>query len=214
MIFKQFKFVVVAVAVFGFVNAADKAKPPQKPGKPGKPGTGVSNIFRTQDVKGNYDFGYDITDADGATNFRRETGDGKGNVVGSYGLADVDGRTRVVEYAADKNGFTAAIQTNEPGTSDADAANAVYNGVDKNPKQFSYTFTVEDPPPKDDGKYKPDKNKWAASAVQLFRKMYAAASEPHVDYNQSGDYPVNDSVAYGERENSEAADSADSGEED
>lgn len=49
---------------------------------------------------------------------------------GSYGLHDKDGRMRVVHYVADKYGFRAVIKTNEPGTGNSDAANAVYNGPD------------------------------------------------------------------------------------
>lgn len=67
---------------------------------------------------------------EGATNFRKEHGDGWGNKKGSYGLHDKDGRMRVVHYVADKHGFRAVIKTNEPGTGNADAANAVFNGPD------------------------------------------------------------------------------------
>lgn len=46
---------------------------------------------------------------------------------GSYGLTDVDGRTRLVNYQADKYGFVATVDTNEPGTGREDAANAAYS---------------------------------------------------------------------------------------
>jgi len=91
---------------------------------------GHSNSYRKQDDWGNYAFGYDIKDPWGASNFRKEQGDASGAKWGSYGLQDVDGRWRTVEYVADKGGFRAAIKTNEPGTGNADAAQAIYNGAD------------------------------------------------------------------------------------
>lgn len=111
---------------------------------------GKSNTYRKQDVSlshvwlvakfptylnvlqdyGNYAFGYNIIDPYGATNSREEKGDANGNVVGSYSLTDIDGRARKVNYVADKLGFRAAIDTNEPGTGNSDPAAVVINGPD------------------------------------------------------------------------------------
>lgn len=90
---------------------------------------GHSSAYRKQDDHGKYSFGYSIKDKKGATNFRKETGDGW-NVKGSYGLHD-GWNTRVVHYVADKHGYRAVIKTNEPGTGNMDAANAIYNGPDQ-----------------------------------------------------------------------------------
>lgn len=79
---------------------------------------------------GNFDFGYDIKDGYGNGNFRRGSGDAWGNKWGSYGLKDVDGRYRIVNYVADKDGFRAKIDTNEPGTSNRDRPGVIINGPD------------------------------------------------------------------------------------
>ncbi|GFR30756.1 adult-specific rigid cuticular protein 15.7 [Trichonephila clavata] len=78
--------------------------------------TGVSTSARSQDVFGNYAFGYDIKDGLGAANSRSEVGDAHGNKKGSYTIADIDGRARRVDYVADGHGFRATVKTNEPGT--------------------------------------------------------------------------------------------------
>ncbi|XP_076373337.1 adult-specific rigid cuticular protein 15.7-like [Tachypleus tridentatus] len=93
-------------------------------------GVGHSTSHRQQNGYGNYNFEYNIADPYGATNHRTESGDGYGKTVGSYGLSDIDGRVRVVDYVADGYGFRANIRTNEPGTSNQDAADAYYNGPD------------------------------------------------------------------------------------
>ncbi|KAM7307202.1 calphotin-like [Ixodes scapularis] len=77
--------------------------------------SGVSTQHRTQDVLGNYNFGYDEKHTSGGS-WRKESGDANGNTVGSYGLTDADGRVRVVHYVADIHGFRASVATNEPGT--------------------------------------------------------------------------------------------------
>ncbi|XP_023210965.1 cuticle protein 14-like [Centruroides sculpturatus] len=92
-------------------------------------GTGVSSQVRTQDVLGNYHFGYNEGHGTGAT-FRRESGDLAGNKVGAYGLSVADGRHRVVNYVADAAGFRADIQTNEPGVdSSKDPASVSVNKI-------------------------------------------------------------------------------------
>lgn len=118
-------------------------------------------------------FAYDIVDSWGSSNYREETGSFDkwgGSIVGSYGLADVDGRKRVVKYSADKKGFVAYIKTNEKGTSDEDAADAIYNGLDWNTGKWLYDFNIKhdkSPWPKHDKWSKSDKHKaWAASEKQ------------------------------------------------
>ncbi|KAF8767254.1 Adult-specific rigid cuticular protein 15.7 like protein [Argiope bruennichi] len=51
----------------------------------------------------------------GTTQHRKETGDEKGSVKGSYGFTDSSGLYRAVDYVADKLGFRAVVNTNEPG---------------------------------------------------------------------------------------------------
>lgn len=95
-------------------------------------GGGSSMSKRQQDDWGNYMFTYEIKDHHGAQNYRSEKGDKDNNVEGSYGIQDVDGRMRVVDYWADKkNGFVAKIRSNEPGVSNQDSADAIFNGLDK-----------------------------------------------------------------------------------
>lgn len=76
---------------------------------------------------GNYEFVYDIVDPLGATNSRSETGDATGRKQGSYTLTDIDGRARRVQYVADKQGFRASVDTNEPGTALSAPANVIIN---------------------------------------------------------------------------------------
>lgn len=54
--------------------------------------------------------------------FRHEEGDGHGSVKGTYGYTDDKGHYREVQYVADKNGFRAKVNTNEPGTANQDPA--------------------------------------------------------------------------------------------
>ncbi|XP_064487583.1 cuticle protein 14-like [Ornithodoros turicata] len=88
---------------------------------------GHSNQHRSQDLAGNYKFGYNEQHTSGGS-FRQESGDAWGNKAGSYGLRDADGRVRVVKYVADGAGFRAHISTNEPGTAASAPAAASYNG--------------------------------------------------------------------------------------
>lgn len=88
--------------------------------------TGTSSVHRSQDVHGNYDFGYEEKHTSGGS-FRQETGDAFGNKVGSYGLHDADGRVRIVKYVADANGFRVIVNTNEPGTAPSTPAAASIN---------------------------------------------------------------------------------------
>ena len=78
---------------------------------------------------GNYNFGYGIKDHDhGAESFHKESGDHANNKWGSYGIKDSDGRWRIVNYVADKNGFRASIESNEPGVGSQNPAHVIING--------------------------------------------------------------------------------------
>ncbi|XP_042911525.1 cuticle protein 14-like [Parasteatoda tepidariorum] len=68
-----------------------------------------------------YKFGYSIKDKHGEQH-REESGTGGQHVVGSYGFTDARGIKRQVNYVADKAGFRAKVQTNEPGTANQNPA--------------------------------------------------------------------------------------------
>ncbi|XP_067118628.1 uncharacterized protein [Centruroides vittatus] len=72
-----------------------------------------------------YSFGYTAEGVDGGSS-RRETSDGSGNVKGSYSLKVKDGISRKVDYTADKGGFEASINTNEPGTKSDNPAHVTF----------------------------------------------------------------------------------------
>ncbi|EEC11060.1 structural constituent of cuticle, putative [Ixodes scapularis] len=92
--------------------------------------SGHSTQHRTQDLAGNYKFGYKESHTSGGS-FRQEAGDAWGNKVGSYGLTDADGRVRVVKYVADGHGFRASVHTNEPGTAASHPAAASFDAPHK-----------------------------------------------------------------------------------
>ncbi|GBO43156.1 hypothetical protein AVEN_132474-1 [Araneus ventricosus] len=73
-----------------------------------------------------YQFGYAFADGLGMNQHRNEVADGTGAVKGAYGYQDPLGVYRNVEYTADKDGYKAVIRSNEPGTSNHAAADAVY----------------------------------------------------------------------------------------
>ncbi|XP_013787897.1 cuticle protein 10.9-like, partial [Limulus polyphemus] len=69
-----------------------------------------------------FDFSYDTKDEDGNTHARQESGDGSGAVSGSYSYTDANGLFRRVSYTSDASGFKPSIETNEPGTANANPA--------------------------------------------------------------------------------------------
>ncbi|XP_027204306.1 cuticle protein 10.9-like [Dermatophagoides pteronyssinus] len=73
-----------------------------------------------------YSFTYETTDEYGMTLSRTESGDAQGNVKGSYMYRDPEGVYRTVEYGDSGDGFSAQIQTNEPGVISHKAADAEY----------------------------------------------------------------------------------------
>lgn len=73
-----------------------------------------------------YSFTYETTDEYGTTLTRTESGDAQGNVQGSYMYRDPQGIYRTVQYGDSGNGFTASVETNEPGVVAHKAADAEY----------------------------------------------------------------------------------------
>ncbi|KAF8771157.1 cuticle protein 10.9-like [Argiope bruennichi] len=73
-----------------------------------------------------YQYGYAFADGLGMSQHKNEVADGTGAVKGAYGYQDPLGVYRNVEYTADKDGYKAVIRSNEPGTSNHAAADAVY----------------------------------------------------------------------------------------
>jgi len=120
--------VVLLVTLLGVVSCDILHAPAAALVAPAAIHTGSSAQFRSQDIAGNFAFGYNEDHATGGT-FRRETGNAAlGTVVGSYGLRDADGRLRTVNYVADRvHGFRAQIQTNEPGVEPKDPAAVAIN---------------------------------------------------------------------------------------
>ena len=189
-IFKKLSFLVTCLILSDVLSSVNSYVIGNKLSKTA--GNGQSNIAYSQDNKGSYSFAYEVTDGkSGATNFRQETGTPKA-VKGSYGLTDTDGRTRLVNYSADKHGFVATVDSNEPGIGREDAANAAYSkykmiilkqltlinlidfskkkdGPDKG-KGWAYAVAITD---KNDHQYKNDqykanKNKYEPSTYQSY----------------------------------------------
>ena len=73
-----------------------------------------------------YSFTYETTDEYGTTLTRTESGDEQGNVRGSYMYRDPEGIYRTVEYSDNGGGFSASVQTNEPGVESHKPADAEY----------------------------------------------------------------------------------------
>ncbi|XP_035219878.1 cuticle protein 10.9-like [Stegodyphus dumicola] len=73
-----------------------------------------------------YQFGYELEDGFGMSQYRNEASDGTGVVKGSYGYMDPTGIYRKVEYTADDNGYRAVIRSNEPGTANQNVADALF----------------------------------------------------------------------------------------
>ncbi|KAH6938198.1 hypothetical protein HPB50_007381 [Hyalomma asiaticum] len=76
-----------------------------------------------------YKFDYNIADHVGNQQYRIERADAGNTKTGAYGYRDINGIFRHVNYIADKYGFRAVVNTNEPGTAPMDSADAVYNAA-------------------------------------------------------------------------------------
>ncbi|KAF8771160.1 Cuticle protein 10.9 like protein [Argiope bruennichi] len=91
------------------------------------PAVPVVPVLPIQDLQPRpYQYGYAFADGLGMSQHRNEVADGTGAVKGAYGYQDPLGVYRNVEYTADKDGYKAVIRSNEPGTSNHAAADAVY----------------------------------------------------------------------------------------
>ncbi|CAL1284094.1 unnamed protein product [Larinioides sclopetarius] len=91
------------------------------------PAVPVVPVLPIQDLQPRpYQYGYAFADGLGMSQHRNEVADVTGAVKGAYGYQDPLGVYRNVEYTADKDGYKAVIRSNEPGTSNHAAANAVY----------------------------------------------------------------------------------------
>ena len=87
----------------------------------------TNNLVALEDLPPKpYQFGYEFADGFGMTQHRQEVADGSGAVKGSYGYVDGLGVRRIVEYKADKDGYTAVVKSNEPGISGQSSAGALY----------------------------------------------------------------------------------------
>lgn len=73
-----------------------------------------------------YQFGYELEDGYGMSQYRSEASDGTGVVRGSYGYMDPAGVYRKVEYTADAKGYRAVVRSNEPGTANQNVADALF----------------------------------------------------------------------------------------
>ncbi|XP_076365875.1 uncharacterized protein LOC143254505 isoform X2 [Tachypleus tridentatus] len=79
-----------------------------------------------------FEYSFEIKDEAGNTITRQESGDGSGAVTGSFSYIDENGIFRRVNYVANIDGFQPQIETNEPGTANANPA--------------SVQITVQEPP--------------------------------------------------------------------
>lgn len=74
-----------------------------------------------------YSFSYDITNDFGTRLSQSESGDANNVKTGTYSYSEANGIFRNVQYIADKDGFRATIDTNEPGTKSSAPADVVIN---------------------------------------------------------------------------------------
>lgn len=74
-----------------------------------------------------YTFSYDITNDFGTRLSQTESGDENNVKTGTYSYSEATGIFRNVNYIADKDGFRATIDTNEPGTKSSAPADVVIN---------------------------------------------------------------------------------------
>ncbi|CAL1279635.1 unnamed protein product, partial [Larinioides sclopetarius] len=88
-----------------------------------------------------YSTSFQAPDGEGGLSFRTEEGDGSGNVKGSYGYKDAQGLYRMVEYSAGPAGFTATVNTNEPGVDGKENPADVTMNVEKTPAAIQEKYT-------------------------------------------------------------------------
>ncbi|GBM85843.1 hypothetical protein AVEN_37490-1 [Araneus ventricosus] len=88
-----------------------------------------------------YSTSFQAPDGQGGLSFRTEQGDGSGNVKGNYGYKDAQGLYRMVEYSAGRDGYTATINTNEPGVDGKENPADVIMNVGKTPAGIQERYT-------------------------------------------------------------------------
>ncbi|GFU17692.1 cuticle protein 10.9 [Nephila pilipes] len=96
-------------------------------------------------VRTPYEFGFDMNDGKGTDQHRQESADEAGVVTGSYGYRDVYGVYRLVNYIADKNGFRAFVQSNEPGVANPGSADVVVMAERPPPKAVAESLKPQQP---------------------------------------------------------------------
>ncbi|KAG1663123.1 Cuticle protein 10.9 [Nymphon striatum] len=96
-----------------------------------------------------YEFSYSITDEDSNTQSRQESGDANGHMKGGYRITLANGISRWVQYVANGDGFTATVETNEPGTDSQSPADVIMNAnpieIKEAPKKIVKKIVVEQP---------------------------------------------------------------------
>ncbi|XP_022243822.1 cuticle protein 10.9-like [Limulus polyphemus] len=115
------------------INAPSYEYPPPPPPPPPAP----------KETPQPFEYSFEIKDEAGNTITRQESGDGSGAVTGSFSYIDENGIFRRVNYVADVDGFQPQIETNEPGTANANPA--------------SVQMTVQEPPVIPEAKPSPPK---------------------------------------------------------
>ncbi|KAF8795561.1 uncharacterized protein LOC129981337 [Argiope bruennichi] len=94
-----------------------------------------------------YEFGFDMNDGKGTDQHRQESKDEAGVVTGSYGYRDAFGVYRLVNYIADKNGYRAFIQSNEPGVANPGSADVVVMAERPPPQTVAESLKPTQPVP-------------------------------------------------------------------
>ncbi|CAL1279641.1 unnamed protein product, partial [Larinioides sclopetarius] len=88
-----------------------------------------------------YATSFQAPDGQGGLSYRTEEGDGSGNVKGSYGYRDAQGLFRKVQYTAGPAGFSATVNTNEPGVDGKENPADVVMNVEKTPAGIQERYT-------------------------------------------------------------------------
>lgn len=114
--------------------------------------------------------------------YRHEEGDGDGSVKGSYGYTDDKGVYREVHYVADKQGFRAKINTNEPGTSNQDSADVEIQSNAKNNEHYTPLHHVHQ------GHYIPV---YKEEVIPVFHKVEVAPIRPLKQFHNYKSYNYN-----------------------
>ncbi|GIY45964.1 uncharacterized protein CDAR_430201 [Caerostris darwini] len=86
-----------------------------------------------------------MNDGRGTDQHRQESKDEAGVVTGSYGYRDLYGVYRLVNYIADKNGYRAFIQSNEPGVANPGSADVVVMAERPPPKAVAESLQASAP---------------------------------------------------------------------